>query len=183
MFSYPLLTSPEEAPEVDVPLKLGFQLLYPDAADGCVVDQGGGQTGGQGVQQVFHRVGALVLSRQDGWFVCVQLVSLLMGILLVCAEEIPDGGMVVASAYPLVADAELEIRDVGLSFDGLHRVFHRRYVHAVYDLLGHEITFPFMTPVILVCVPFTYLIAERETVVNKTDRGLRHVPASIFRAG
>src|SRR4051794_17676433 len=134
------LVEPEEAAQVDVALDRGLQAFEHDSAGGRVIDDRARQARGEGLEQVFARVGSVVLAEEHRRPVGVEDERLhARGVLLAGAVEALDGGAVVAAVDPVVAGTELEARQGGVGADVLDRAGEAvevDSVEAVGDLHG-----------------------------------------------
>ena len=97
-------------------IKIAFQfatrIFNNDAAGRRVVDHGCRQAAGQGVQDIFNRVGSLAFAQKKRWFGVVENKRALgVGLLVAGATEAADGRAVVIAAQPGVRGAKLKISD------------------------------------------------------------------------
>src|SRR5262249_22739441 len=129
------LVEAEEALQVRVALDRAFQAFEHDPAGGGVVDDRAGQAGGEGLKEVFARIGAPGLAAEDRRLVRIQDKRLRAARVLVAGAVEPfDRGAVVAAVDPLVASPELKLRERRLGGDVLDRPCETIDVDAVDDV-------------------------------------------------
>jgi hypothetical protein len=122
---------PEDPQQIDVALHGRGDLGQLDTARRGDIGHARGQARGNGMQQVLHRRGGVVISDQHRRVIGIHGRDVLVLHLLQRAVEPGQCGPVMGPVHPGVAGPELELRDLGLSLDRVERREQRRGVHSI----------------------------------------------------
>ena len=85
------------------------------------------------MQQVLHRIGAIIVASQYGGFVGVHGESLLVLHFLFCTVEAGHCAAVVVTVQPLVCGAEVAYTEFRIRLDGFHGAHQGFKFNAVHD--------------------------------------------------